>query len=73
MYASLIVIGTHGRTGLARLVLGSIAEGVAQAARVPVMLVRREVRPECARGSCEWCVREGQSPAEARLSVESEG
>jgi nucleotide-binding universal stress UspA family protein len=38
--ADLIVIGTHGRRGLVRLVLGSDAETVVRTARVPVMLVR---------------------------------
>jgi nucleotide-binding universal stress UspA family protein len=38
--AQLIVIGTHGRRGLARLVLGSDAEYVVRTASVPVMLVR---------------------------------
>jgi nucleotide-binding universal stress UspA family protein len=36
----LIVMGTHGRRGLARLALGSDAEQVVRAAAVPVMLVR---------------------------------
>lgn len=36
----LIVMGTHGRTGLDRLLLGSVAEGVAHHAAVPVLLVR---------------------------------
>ena len=36
----LIVMGTHGRRGLARLALGSDAEHVVRAATVPVMLVR---------------------------------
>jgi nucleotide-binding universal stress UspA family protein len=36
----LIVMGTHGRRGLARLALGSDAENVVRAAAVPVMLVR---------------------------------
>jgi nucleotide-binding universal stress UspA family protein len=36
----LIVMGTHGRRGLARLALGSDAENVVRAATVPVMLVR---------------------------------
>jgi nucleotide-binding universal stress UspA family protein len=36
----LIVMGTHGRRGLARLALGSDAEQVVRAATVPVMLVR---------------------------------
>ncbi len=38
--ADLIVIGTHGRRGLSRLFLGSVAEGVARVAGKPVLLVR---------------------------------
>ncbi len=40
--ADLIVIGTHGRTGLSRLLLGSVAEGVMRVASVPVLLIRAE-------------------------------
>src|SRR5688572_29755748 len=36
----LIVMGTHGRTGLARVVLGSVAEAVVRAASCPVLTVR---------------------------------
>ncbi|MGE0790911.1 MAG: universal stress protein [Sandaracinaceae bacterium] len=35
----LIVVGTHGRTGMNRVVLGSVAERVIRTARVPVMVV----------------------------------
>jgi nucleotide-binding universal stress UspA family protein len=38
--ADLIVIGTHGRTGFARLMLGSVAERVVGLARCPVLTVR---------------------------------
>ena len=38
--ADLIVLGTHGRSGVRRMVLGSVAEGVARAAGRPVLLVR---------------------------------
>jgi len=38
--ADLIVIGTHGRRGARRLVLGSSAEGILRGATVPVLLVR---------------------------------
>jgi nucleotide-binding universal stress UspA family protein len=41
-HADLIVIGTHGRSSLSRLLLGSIAEGVVRSASVPVLLVRAE-------------------------------
>jgi nucleotide-binding universal stress UspA family protein len=40
--ADLIVIGTHGRTGLTRLLLGSVAEGVVREATVPVLLIRAQ-------------------------------
>jgi nucleotide-binding universal stress UspA family protein len=35
----LIVMGTHGRTGLARLALGSVAEAVVRASPCPVLTV----------------------------------
>jgi nucleotide-binding universal stress UspA family protein len=38
--ADLIVIGSHGRTGIGRLLLGSTAERVAGRARCPVLVVR---------------------------------
>ena len=38
--ADLIVIGTHGRRGIQKVMLGSVAEAVAKRATVPVMLIR---------------------------------
>jgi nucleotide-binding universal stress UspA family protein len=38
--ADLIVIGTHGRRGVRRFILGSVAEGVVRVATKPVLLVR---------------------------------
>ena len=38
--ADLIVIGTHGRTGVAKLFLGSVAGRVVSVAHCPVMTVR---------------------------------
>jgi nucleotide-binding universal stress UspA family protein len=38
--ADLILLGTHGRTGLERLLLGSVAEEVARKAPCPVVSVR---------------------------------
>lgn len=38
--ASLVVMSTHGRSGLGRALLGSVAEDVARHSPVPVMLVR---------------------------------
>lgn len=38
--ASAIVVGTHGRNGLAHLLLGSIAEKIVRRSRLPVVTVR---------------------------------
>jgi nucleotide-binding universal stress UspA family protein len=38
--AELIVIGTHGRSGISRLLLGSVAENVVRSAPMPVLLIR---------------------------------
>jgi nucleotide-binding universal stress UspA family protein len=49
--ADFIVMGTHGRTGFARLLMGSVAEVVSRKAKAPVLLVKeplkaaRPVRP----------------------------
>ena len=37
--ADLIVLGTHGRTGLSRVLLGSVAERVVRLSEVPVLTV----------------------------------
>jgi nucleotide-binding universal stress UspA family protein len=38
--SDMIVMGTHGRTGLAHLVIGSVAEKVVRASTIPVLTVR---------------------------------
>lgn len=40
MDADMIIMGTHGRTGIDRILFGSVAERVVKASRVPVMTVR---------------------------------
>jgi nucleotide-binding universal stress UspA family protein len=42
---SLIVMSTHGRAGLGRLVLGSVAESVLRGTRTPILLVRDGAAP----------------------------
>ena len=44
--ADLIVMGTHGRTGLAHLLMGSVAEHVVRAATCPVLTVRERACAE---------------------------
>jgi nucleotide-binding universal stress UspA family protein len=41
LHADLVVVGTHGRTGLDKLLVGSVAERVVAMAPCPVLTVRR--------------------------------
>ena len=38
--ADLVVIGTHGRRGISRLLLGSVAEGLTRISTKPILLIR---------------------------------
>ncbi|WP_233808253.1 universal stress protein [Paraburkholderia sp. HP33-1] len=40
IHADLLVLGTHGRRGVRRLVIGSVAERVLRFSRCPVLLLR---------------------------------
>lgn len=57
--ADLIVLGTHGRTGLRRLLMGSVAEQVVRKAPCPVLTLRTPVQTRAE-------VQLGQSSALAR-------
>jgi nucleotide-binding universal stress UspA family protein len=58
--ADLIILGSHGRTGVARLVLGSVARNVLHHAACSVLIVRRHPEPrlvgEPAFGLPTWSV-----------------
>ena len=43
--AALIVMSTHGRTGVSRAWLGSVADAVARHVTIPVLLIRPDSRP----------------------------
>jgi nucleotide-binding universal stress UspA family protein len=43
--AGLVVMGTHGRTGIARLRLGSVSESVLRQVSVPVLTVGPRIKP----------------------------
>ncbi len=40
VHADLVVVGTHGRTGIRRVLMGSVAERVVRHSPVPVLTVR---------------------------------
>jgi nucleotide-binding universal stress UspA family protein len=46
----LIVMGTHGRTGLGRLLMGSVAEQVVRKASCPVLTVKAPLPEKCPDG-----------------------
>src|SRR4051812_26440933 len=43
---SLLVLGTHGRTGLKKLFLGSVAEQIYRIANCPVMTIGPDIEPK---------------------------
>lgn len=43
--ADLLVLGTHGRTGIEHILVGSTAERVVRHAKIPVLTVRSEEQP----------------------------
>jgi nucleotide-binding universal stress UspA family protein len=71
LQADLVVVGTHGRAGLARILLGSVALAVVSQAPCPVLVVRPKqaslvpgIEPPCPRcletrrltgGTLLWC------------------
>jgi len=74
--ADLVVVGTHGRRGLSRVLLGSVAEAVVRLAPCPVLVVRKKRLvtvatieppcPECVKvreathGDRYWCNQHSQ-------------
>jgi len=58
-----IVMGTHGRRGIGRLMLGSVTESVIRSTPCPVVVTRFQHHEGCAARSCTWCI-EGLSDAQ---------
>ena len=68
--ADLIVVGTHGRTGLTRWLLGSVAEGVVKQAPCAVLVVppaRQEPQEPKIAPPCPRCVEERRATAGREL------
>jgi len=66
--ADVIVIGTHGRRGISRILMGSDAEAVLRGARVPVMLVRSPERERHARATADRKAGDSGRGSRARAS-----
>lgn len=54
--ADLVVVGTHGRTGLSRALLGSVAEEVVRHAPCDVLTIRLRPPTLAIEAACEECV-----------------
>lgn len=67
-----ILMGTHGRSGFARLMQGSVAERVRSRSLRPVIVEPTRHRPTCAAGSCSWC-QTHVTPVQRRIAVDVEG
>jgi len=68
--ADLVVVGTHDWHGVARLVLGSVAEGVTRLAPCPVLVVRRKALPPAVptiEPPCPECVATRRASSGARF------
>lgn len=50
LQCDLIVMGTHGRTGISRLLMGSVTERALRASPVPIVAVRPQERAEKKKG-----------------------
>ena len=70
--ARYIVMGTHGRRGLARMFLGSVAEQVVRRSTRPVLTLRSTHKAECAARSCATCT-SGQLASTSQLDAEEQG
>ena len=57
-HADLIVMTTHGRSGLGRLVMGSVAESVLRGTTTPILILRENAAPvQAPAGTATLCPR----------------
>ncbi|RLB52028.1 MAG: hypothetical protein DRJ42_15800 [Deltaproteobacteria bacterium] len=69
-HVGMIVMGTHGRRGPARAIMGSVAAAVVRRANCPVMTLRFQIKDDCEETSCVWCV---SGMTKLRRSLENSG
>ena len=67
-----VVMGTHGRKGISKLMLGSVADQVRKLSPRPVQTVATVYKSHCKAGSCAWCATH-RSPALLQLHTEGDG
>ena len=62
-HADLIAMGSHGRSGIPRLVLGSVAEGVLRTSEIPVLIFRERTHEK--HDATQYLPKERVAPQEA--------
>ncbi len=65
----LIVMGTHGRTGVSRVLLGSVAEGVLRRAACPVLTVKSPMELDEEDEATETSQPRSHSPPRTKFSL----
>jgi nucleotide-binding universal stress UspA family protein len=74
--ADLVVVGTHGRRGLSRLMMGSVAESTVRLAPCPVLVVRPKAVPSpvpAIQPACPRCIEARRTSAGAELWCSQHG
>lgn len=69
----LVAMATHGRSGIGRLVLGSVAERVLRGVNVPVLLMRSAPEPEAQRAPGDALAQSLGGGSQLRLAVATDG
>lgn len=68
--ADLIVVGTHARRGLAKMLIGSVAEELVRTAHVPVMVSRRKELAELPKSAEPDAARPGEEIHDQRVMAD---
>lgn len=69
----LVAMATHGRSGIGRLVLGSVAERVLRGVNVPVLLMRSAPEPEAQRAPGDELAQSLGKGSQLRMAVATDG
>jgi nucleotide-binding universal stress UspA family protein len=67
-HVDLIVVGSHGRSGFSRLLMGSVAEGVVRGAPCPVLVVKKTAEQHAPEQTAAMTGMHERSSAEVRSS-----